>query len=83
MATVDDTTYSFRAARPEDTEAIEALDGSFTTATVFRVQFSEGGFTLRETPRGAAPDQGVPRGRVRGRCGRRHPGPAGGSIDQW
>ncbi|ARF73404.1 N-acetyltransferase [Kitasatospora albolonga] len=50
MTTVDDTTYALRTARPEDAEAIEALDGSFTTSTVFRVEIAENGFTLRETP---------------------------------
>ncbi|MGW7091216.1 GNAT family N-acetyltransferase [Streptomyces sp. NPDC054874] len=50
MTTVDDTTYDLRTARPEDAEAVEALDGSFTTTTVFRVEIAENGFTLRETP---------------------------------
>lgn len=48
MTTVDDTTYELRTARSEDAEAVEALDGSFTTATVFRVEIAEDGFTLRE-----------------------------------
>ncbi|MEV1046231.1 GNAT family N-acetyltransferase [Streptomyces sp. NPDC049916] len=50
MTTVDDTPYALRTARPEDTDAVEALDGSFTTATVFHVEIAEDGFTLRETP---------------------------------
>jgi ribosomal protein S18 acetylase RimI-like enzyme len=50
MTTVDDTAYVFRTARPQDTGDIEALDGSFTTATVFSVEIAENGFTLRETP---------------------------------
>ncbi|MFD9410227.1 GNAT family N-acetyltransferase [Streptomyces sp. NPDC059989] len=40
----------YRLARPEDAGAIEALDGSFTTATVFEVAASGAGFTLREVP---------------------------------
>ncbi|CAM5257325.1 GNAT family N-acetyltransferase OS=Streptomyces tendae OX=1932 GN=GUR47_03330 PE=4 SV=1 [Streptomyces tendae] len=48
MATVDD--MEFRTARPEDTEAIEALDGSFTTRTIFHVAITEDGFALRELP---------------------------------
>ncbi|MGW7435084.1 GNAT family N-acetyltransferase [Streptomyces sp. NPDC054849] len=45
----------YRLARPEDAGAIEALDGSFTTATVFEVSASGagagfGGFLLREVP---------------------------------
>ncbi len=41
-----------RPARPEDAGAIEALDGSFTTATVFEVTAGEdgSGFLLREVP---------------------------------
>ncbi|MEU2391532.1 GNAT family N-acetyltransferase [Streptomyces sp. NPDC007369] len=50
MTTTKDTTYEFRAARPEDTEAIEALDGSFTTSTVFHVAVTADGFALREVP---------------------------------
>ncbi|MFD3515495.1 GNAT family N-acetyltransferase [Streptomyces sp. NPDC058657] len=42
--------YEFRTARPEDTEALDALDGSFTTDTVFHVETAENGFTLRELP---------------------------------
>ncbi|MFF9623991.1 GNAT family N-acetyltransferase [Streptomyces griseosporeus] len=48
MTSVDD--MEFRMARPEDTEAIEALDGSFTTRTVFQVAVTADGFTLREIP---------------------------------
>ncbi|GAA1560699.1 MULTISPECIES: GNAT family N-acetyltransferase [Streptomyces] len=44
------TTYEFRTARPEDTGAIEALDGSFTTGTVFEVAVTGEGFSLREVP---------------------------------
>ncbi|MDN3057201.1 GNAT family N-acetyltransferase [Streptomyces sp. SRF1] len=50
MAPVDDTAYRYRAAAPEDTEAIGALDGSFTTDTVFQVTVTEDGFALREIP---------------------------------
>ncbi|MEU9674983.1 GNAT family N-acetyltransferase [Streptomyces parvus] len=50
MPPADDTTYEIRTATPEDTGLVEALDGSFTTATVFRVEMAENGFTLRETP---------------------------------
>ncbi|MEU4918647.1 GNAT family N-acetyltransferase [Streptomyces parvus] len=50
MSPADDTTYEIRTATPEDTALVEALDGSFTTATVFRVETAENGFTLRETP---------------------------------
>ncbi|MFD7032313.1 GNAT family N-acetyltransferase [Streptomyces sp. NPDC059917] len=46
----DGAAYALRAARPEDTEAIEALDGSFTTASVFRVAVTADGFALREVP---------------------------------
>ncbi|NXY95034.1 GNAT family N-acetyltransferase [Streptomyces sp. BR123] len=48
--TKDTTTYEFRTARPEDAEAIVALDGSFTTSTVFEVAVTDGGFALREVP---------------------------------
>ncbi|MFI8192219.1 hypothetical protein ACIF8T_26135 [Streptomyces sp. NPDC085946] len=37
-----------RAARPEDAEAVEALDGFSTTGTVFRVEVREDGFVPRE-----------------------------------
>ncbi|MFE9024035.1 GNAT family N-acetyltransferase [Streptomyces sp. NPDC007808] len=50
MTTVDDMDYKFRTARPEDTEAIEALDGSFTTHTIFHVAITENGFALQEIP---------------------------------
>ncbi|MEU1785109.1 GNAT family N-acetyltransferase [Streptomyces sparsogenes] len=50
MTTVDNMRYEVRAARPEDTEAIEALDGSFTTHTIFRVASTEDGFALQEIP---------------------------------
>ncbi|MGP3684189.1 GNAT family N-acetyltransferase [Streptomyces sp. IBSNAI002] len=43
----------YRPARPEDAGAIEALDGSFTTDTVFEVVPPDGagfGFLLREVP---------------------------------
>ncbi|MBD0742258.1 GNAT family N-acetyltransferase [Streptomyces sp. CBMA152] len=46
--TVDDMPFEYRLARPEDAKAIEALDGSFTTRSVFRVTVTEGGFGLRE-----------------------------------
>ncbi|MFF2861490.1 GNAT family N-acetyltransferase [Streptomyces rubiginosohelvolus] len=49
MPPADDTTYEIRTATPEDTGLVEALDGSFTTATVFHVETAENGFTLRET----------------------------------
>ncbi|AIV32753.1 GNAT family N-acetyltransferase [Streptomyces althioticus] len=48
MTTVDNTAFRYRAAVPEDAEAIEALDGSFTTDTVFRVTVADDGFALRE-----------------------------------
>ena len=50
MTTDDDMEYEFRAARPEDAQAIEALDGSFTTRTIFRVAVTEDGFSLQEIP---------------------------------
>ncbi|MFJ8695780.1 GNAT family N-acetyltransferase [Streptomyces roseolilacinus] len=40
--------YAFRPARPEDGAAVGAIDGSFTTATVFEVSVREDGFSLRE-----------------------------------
>ncbi|MFJ7205048.1 GNAT family N-acetyltransferase [Streptomyces sp. NPDC098789] len=46
----DGAAYALRAARPEDAEAIEALDGSFTTTSVFRVAVTADGFALREVP---------------------------------
>ncbi|WP_149183654.1 GNAT family N-acetyltransferase [Streptomyces sp. TRM49041] len=48
MTTVDDTAYRYRTAVPEDFEAVKALDGSFTTDTVFQVTAGEDGFALRE-----------------------------------
>ncbi|QKW25163.1 GNAT family N-acetyltransferase [Streptomyces seoulensis] len=50
MTTADDRDYVVRPARPEDAEAMKALDGSFTTRTVYRVTVTEEGFALRETP---------------------------------
>ncbi|MFF3763772.1 GNAT family N-acetyltransferase [Streptomyces sp. NPDC001922] len=51
MTSADDTTAcTVRTARPEDAAAIEALDGSFTTGTVFEVTATGNGFTLREVP---------------------------------
>ncbi|AZM87952.1 MULTISPECIES: GNAT family N-acetyltransferase [Streptomyces] len=50
MTAFNDTAYEFRTARPEDAEAIEAVDGSFTTGTVFEVAVSEDGFAFREVP---------------------------------
>jgi ribosomal protein S18 acetylase RimI-like enzyme len=50
MNTADDTGYRYRIALPEDAPAIEALDGSFTTGTVFQVTATEEGFVLREAP---------------------------------
>ncbi|WP_030762986.1 GNAT family N-acetyltransferase [Streptomyces sp. NRRL F-2664] len=50
MTAITDTTYEYRLARPEDTEAIEALDGSFSTSTVFEVAVTGHGFALREVP---------------------------------
>ncbi|MFB7646240.1 GNAT family N-acetyltransferase [Streptomyces sp. NPDC056084] len=40
---VEDMNYEFRTARREDTEGIEALDGSFTTHTVFHVSVTGAG----------------------------------------
>ncbi|MEU6756669.1 hypothetical protein [Streptomyces sp. NPDC046685] len=42
----------YRLARPQDAGAVEALDGSFTTATVFEVAAADSGFgfVLREVP---------------------------------
>ncbi|MFI6059706.1 hypothetical protein [Streptomyces sp. NPDC051286] len=50
MTIVDDMDYEFRTARPEDAEAIEALDGSFITRTIFHVAVSKAGFALQEIP---------------------------------
>jgi len=49
MTTADGTIH-VRLARPEDADAVEALDSSFTTSTVYRAAISEDGFTLREVP---------------------------------
>ncbi|MFF5857412.1 GNAT family N-acetyltransferase [Streptomyces sp. NPDC012751] len=43
-------TIVLRPARPGDAEAIAALDGSFTTDTVFEVTATDRGFGLREVP---------------------------------
>ncbi|MFG2295726.1 GNAT family N-acetyltransferase [Streptomyces sp. NPDC048603] len=48
MTTAPGITY--RLARPEDAPAIEALDSSFTTATVFEAAATDTGFALREVP---------------------------------
>ncbi|TWF89915.1 GNAT family N-acetyltransferase [Streptomyces capillispiralis] len=48
MTTAGDTPYRYRVAAPEDTEAVRALDASFTTDTVFQVTVTEEGFALRE-----------------------------------
>ncbi|MFD3695427.1 GNAT family N-acetyltransferase [Streptomyces sp. NPDC058646] len=40
----------YRLALPGDAGAIEALDSSFTTDTVFEVAATDTGFTLREVP---------------------------------
>ncbi|OEJ93924.1 GNAT family N-acetyltransferase [Streptomyces thermolilacinus] len=45
---MDTTAYTFRTARPDDDAAIDAIDGSFTTRTVFEVEAREDGFALRE-----------------------------------
>ncbi|MFD6878825.1 MULTISPECIES: GNAT family N-acetyltransferase [unclassified Streptomyces] len=50
MTTTSDTTYEFRIAGPEDAGAIDGIDGSFTTATVFSVAVTGEGFALREVP---------------------------------
>ncbi|MFF5470600.1 GNAT family N-acetyltransferase [Streptomyces achromogenes] len=50
MTTADHTGYRYRAALPEDAPAIDALDSSFTTGTVFEVSVTEEGFVLREVP---------------------------------
>ncbi|MBL1109610.1 GNAT family N-acetyltransferase [Streptomyces sp. 5-8] len=43
-------TVAYRPARPEDGAAIAALDGSFTTDSVFEVTATQEGFRIRETP---------------------------------
>ncbi|BCK66255.1 hypothetical protein Srufu_002080 [Streptomyces libani subsp. rufus] len=50
MTTIGAMDYEFRTARPEDTPAMEALDGSFTTRTIFHVAATEDGFALQEIP---------------------------------
>ncbi|CAL9561181.1 GNAT family N-acetyltransferase [Streptomyces sp. enrichment culture] len=45
---MDATAYTFRTARPDDEAAVGAIDGSFTTRTVFEVEAREDGFALRE-----------------------------------
>ncbi|MCS0604368.1 GNAT family N-acetyltransferase [Streptomyces sp. LP11] len=50
MSTADAPVFRYRTAVPGDDEAIEALDNSFTTATVFRVTVTDDGCALRETP---------------------------------
>ncbi|MFD9633021.1 GNAT family N-acetyltransferase [Streptomyces violascens] len=50
MTNSGESAYAFRVARPEDTKAIRALDGSFTTSTIFEVFVSQHGFALREIP---------------------------------
>lgn len=48
MTVIDSTAYRYRAAVPGDAEAIKALDGSFTTGTIFQVTAVDDGFALRE-----------------------------------
>ncbi|MCX2971410.1 MULTISPECIES: GNAT family N-acetyltransferase [Streptomyces] len=48
MAAAEESAYRYRVAGPGDIEAVEALDGSFTTDTVFRVTVTDEGFALRE-----------------------------------
>ncbi|MFD0377169.1 GNAT family N-acetyltransferase [Streptomyces sp. NPDC127112] len=50
MTTPGAPPVQYRTARPGDREAIEALDGSFRTRTVFEVESSATGFALREVP---------------------------------
>ncbi|KJY27898.1 MULTISPECIES: GNAT family N-acetyltransferase [Streptomyces] len=50
MTTPGAPPVQYRTARPGDREAIEALDGSFHTRTVFEVESSATGFALREVP---------------------------------
>ncbi|MEU3448148.1 GNAT family N-acetyltransferase [Streptomyces thermolilacinus] len=45
---MDATAYTFRPARPDDAAAVDAIDGSFTTRTVFEVEAREDGFAVRE-----------------------------------
>ncbi|MFE1298112.1 GNAT family N-acetyltransferase [Streptomyces sp. NPDC058731] len=50
MGTTEDgrAAVTFRAARPQDRAAVESIDGSFTTDTVFAVGRTETGFTIVE-----------------------------------
>ncbi|MFG2622635.1 GNAT family N-acetyltransferase [Streptomyces sp. NPDC048507] len=48
MTTTHGAAYALRDARPGDAGAIAAVDGSFTTGTVFEVAVTEDGFALRE-----------------------------------
>ncbi|MCX5379824.1 N-acetyltransferase [Streptomyces sp. NBC_00091] len=50
MTTDHALAVEYRTARAGDREAMEALDGSFHTGTVFEVTRSEAGFALREVP---------------------------------
>ncbi|MFF2193049.1 GNAT family N-acetyltransferase [Streptomyces sp. NPDC058157] len=50
MTTPGAPPVEYRTARPGDRAAIEALDGSFRTRTVFEVESSADGFALREVP---------------------------------
>ncbi|MET9603500.1 GNAT family N-acetyltransferase [Streptomyces sp. NPDC006512] len=50
MTSTGTPSVEYRTARPADRAAIEALDGSFHTATVFDVTVSETGFALAEIP---------------------------------
>lgn len=40
-------TIVYRLASPEDEKAVAAIDGSFTTDTIFEVTFTKDGFTMR------------------------------------
>ncbi|GLW51285.1 hypothetical protein Stsp02_69460 [Streptomyces sp. NBRC 14336] len=50
MTTSNGVDYEFRAARPEDSRVIAALDGSFTTRSIFQVAVTEDGFGIKEIP---------------------------------
>ncbi|NLU69474.1 GNAT family N-acetyltransferase [Streptomyces sp. HNM0574] len=50
MANTRYPAYELRTAGPEDEKSIEAVDSSFTTGTVFRVEATDAGFTLTEVP---------------------------------
>ncbi|MFD7975240.1 GNAT family N-acetyltransferase [Streptomyces sp. NPDC059071] len=43
-------TVVYRPARPEDGAAMEALDSSFSTDTVYEVMVTDGGFTILPVP---------------------------------